>query len=372
VDLAPTDTSLRVQLAELFVQTQRADQAVAMLEPAARAAPTDGPVREELARAYLEKHDYAAARATAQDLQTLRPDSAAGFYLAGLAAQGQNQLDDAQKYFERALTVQPRAADALTSLARLDMARGRGEAAIALVKNVADHDPSNANPQNLLGELYLAQKNVPLAFAALTRATQVAPTWSVPYRNLAMVKYMSGDTAGAIAAYQAGIKAAPSEAKLVTELALLYEKRGRIDDAIACYEAWYRRNPNVQVVANNLAMLLVTYKTDRASLDRARDLATGFGSSNDSTLLDTDGWVHFKRAEYADALPMLERAAERAPASKEIHYHLAMAELRSGQSDRARRDLETSLAGTAKFTGADEARTTLVSLQQGAGASSLK
>jgi Flp pilus assembly protein TadD len=372
MDLAPADASLRVELAELLVQTQRAEQAVAMLEPAARAAPTDERIRELLARAYLAKQDFASARTTAHDLQTLRPDSASGFFLAGLAAQGQKQFDDAQKEFERALAVQPRAPDVLSALARLEVERGQTDKAIALVKGAADRDPTNANALNLLGELYVAQKNFPLATAALSRATQVAPAWTAPYRNLAIVKYMSGDTDGAIAAYVAGIKAVPSDPKLVTELALLYEKHGRVDDAIASYDAWHRQNPKVQIVANNLAMLLVTYKKDRTSLDRARDLVAGFASSDDATLLDTNGWVHLKRAEYAEALPVLERAVESAPASKEAHFHLAMAELHVGQTARARHELETALVEPARFSGADEARTALVSLNHEGNAVSLK
>jgi Flp pilus assembly protein TadD len=118
-------------------------------------------------------------------------------------------------------------------------------------------------------------------------------------------------------------------------------------------------------VANNLAMLLVTYRKDRPSLDRARDLTADFVSSADGKLLDTNGWVRVKRGEFADALPVLGRAVERAPNSREIRYHLAMAELYLGQTDRARADLETALAGSVKFYGSDDARITLASLKGG-------
>ena len=162
------------------------------------------------------------------------------------------------------------------------------------------------------------------------------------------------------------MKLAPSELQLVSELALLYENDGRVDDAIALYEASYRLNPHSQVVANNLAMLLVSYRKDRASLDRARDMTADFASSNDGKLLDTYGWVHIKRGEYADALPVLERAIVREPKSSEIRYHLGMAELYLGHTERARADLEAALAGSAKFYGSDEARSTLASLKGGA------
>jgi Flp pilus assembly protein TadD len=182
-----------------------------------------------------------------------------------------------------------------------------------------------------------------------------------------MAKYAAKDTTAAVAAYKAAIKVAPAEPQIAMELALLYERMGRVDDAISCYETLYTQNPHVKAVANNLAMLLVTYKKDRVSLDRARDLTADFASSEDGSLLDTTGWVHFKRAEYSAALPVLEKAVKRAPNSQEVHYHLGMTELRAGQPERARSDLEVAIAGPAKFSGADEARAALATLKSGAG-----
>jgi tetratricopeptide (TPR) repeat protein len=363
IDLAPTDTSLRVELAQLLIRTQKVDAAVSLLEQTVRAAPEDVAVRDALAHAYLEKRDYVAAGKAAEDLQTLRPKSAEGFYLAGLVAQGQNRLDDAQREFERALAVEPQVLDALSALAHLELARGQGTKALALVKSAVENQPPNAFSLNLLGELYLTQKDVASADDAFTRAIKLGPNWWVPYRSLAASRYSAKDTAGAIAAYQSGIKAVPTEQELVVELATLYQRLDRVDDAIACYETAYRQNPYAQQVANNLAMLLVTYKSDRGSLDQARDMTAGFSSSSDGNLLDTNGWVHFKREEFAQALQVLERAAERSPDSKEIRYHLGMAELRAGMKDRARNDLQSALSGAARFSGADEARAQLAALK---------
>ena len=64
---------------------------------------------------------------------------------------------------------------------------------------------------------------------------------------------------------------------------------------------------------------------------------------------------------------MLGRAIDKVPDSRQVRFHLAMAELHAGQTDRARSDLETALSGTAKFMGSDEARATLASLKDRAG-----
>ena len=367
LDIAPNNPTVSEDLAKLLLDTRRPDQAAEIMEGVVHNAPQDAQARMYLVRAYLAKQDYSDAKSSAQDLQTLAPNSGVGAYLAGMADVGQNKLDDAKKEYEQALKIQPQAFDALAALARLDLARGQPQAAITLLKDAVDRDASNAPALNLLGELYLGQKDLAHATEALTRATSAAPQWWIPYRNLALVKLAASDTDGAIAAYKAGIKVGPTEPQLVSELALIYEGHGRTDDAIATYDAAYRLNPKSAGIANNLAMLLVTYRTDRASLDRARDLSAAFASSDDGRLLDTNGWVHFKRGEYAEALPVLGRAIDKVPDSKQIRFHLAMAELHAGQTDRARSDLETALAGAAKFMGSDEARATLASLKDRAG-----
>ncbi len=368
MDSAPTDVGVRIQLAELLALTRRADQAVTLLEGTVRLAPTDPAVHEALTRAYLAKGDLTAAREAAEELEALRPKAAVGYYMAGWVAQADKRPDDAERALEQALVLQPGALDVLETLTRLELSRNEGSRAIAQAQGAVERDPKNPLPLNLLGELYLTTRDIPRAEQAFRHATELAPRWVVPYRNLALSRLASHDTAGAIAEYEAGLKNVPGNAQLTTELAALYERAGRIDDAIAQLDALYKTNPRQEMIASNLAMLLVTYRTDSHSLDRARDLTASFASSDNASLLDSSGWVRFKRGEYAEAVETLARAAQRAPESKEIRYHLAMAELRAGQRDRARTDLEDALSGgAARFVGADNARAVLASLKSGAG-----
>lgn len=368
MDSAPTDVAIRIQLAELLALTHRADQAVTLLEGTMKLAPTDAAVHEALTRAYLAKGDLSAAGKAAEDLESLRPKAAIGYYLAGLVAKADKRPNDAEQALEQALVLQPGALDALETLTHLELSRNEGARAIAQAQSAVDRDPKNPLPLNLLGDLYFATHDLPHAEQAFNQTIGLAPHWVVPYRSLALAKLASHDTAGAIAGYKAGLKNVPANAQLATELAALYEREGRIDDAIAQLDAIYKADPHQEMIAGSLAMLLVTYRTDSQSLDRARDLTAPFASSDDPSLLDSNGWVQFKRGEYAEAVEALARAAQRAPESKEIRYHLAMAELRVGQRDRARTDLEDALSGgAAGFVGADNARAVLASLKAGAG-----
>jgi tetratricopeptide (TPR) repeat protein len=236
------------------------------------------------------------------------------------------------------------------------------------VRAATERNPANAGLLNLLGELYDAQHDRERASDAFSRASGANPLAWLPRRNLGQLKVASADLPGATAEYETALRLAPTEPRVVIELAALYEKQGRINDAIARYDSLYQASPAArQIAANNLAMLLVTYRTDAASLDRARDLTSVFTGTDNASLMDTSGWVRFKRREYQDAATILERAAKRAPDSRVIRYHLGMAELQLGQRERARSNLEAALAGSGTFSGADEARTVLASLDSRSG-----
>jgi tetratricopeptide (TPR) repeat protein len=365
VQAAPNDWDVQIEFARFLTQTERAPQAASMLEGAVSRLPENAAAREALVRAYLAERDLPAARAAADALKVHHPDTAAGFLLAGSIAAQQQRLAESQVDLERALALQPASLDVLTLLSRVDVARGAAAKAISRVQAAIAADSSNAALPNLLGELYLQQKDVVHASEAFGRASTVAPQAWLPHRNLAVTHLAANDPAAAIAEYEKALALAPVEPRLVVELTALYEKQGRVDDAIARYDSLYKKSSAgvQQLAANNLAMLLVTYKTDKASLDRARDLTMGFATSNDSSLLDTNGWVRFKRREYQDAVAVLQRAVERAPDAKVIRYHLGMTELQLGHRDRALSNLESALTGPGTFTGADEARVALADLR---------
>jgi tetratricopeptide (TPR) repeat protein len=366
MQVAPHDLAVRVDLAQLLAQTGRAEQSVTLLEDAVRSAPADVPARETLVKAYLASRDFAAALTATEDIKILRPNGASGFYLAGLAQQASGNADAAAREFARAMELQPTAMDALAAYVRLQASRGKIDDAMARARAAAQAQPGNAIARNLLGELLLVRKAWPDAVTEFTAAIAGAPSWAVPYRNLALAEMGRKNIEAGIASYTRGLEPTQYAPELVGDLGSLYERQRKPEAAIELYEQLHKRNPRQQFAANNLAMLLVTYRTDKESLSRARSLTESFGDSNVGSLLDTSGWVRFKNGENQDALVLLERAVSREPGSPVFRFHLAMAQIEAGEHDKARDNLEAALkAGT--FTGRDEARAALDSLNRRAG-----
>ncbi len=364
---SPRDNEALVLRATLALGRQDPGSAIVDLRAVLHDQPRSIPVMQMLARAYSTAGQEALAEETLRSALDSAPGNAGiGVELARLLA-GANRLDEAVALLEQMLKGQPDAVDVLQALAQLDVRQGRIQQAVDRVRSVAQSQPANAAVQNLLGEVYLAARNYPSAIAAFERSTELASKWWLPYRNLATAQAASGDSADAMRTDERALAAVGVEPTLVSDLAALYEHAGRIDDAIQAYESLQQRDPQLPLAANNLAMLLVNYKTDRASLDRARDLTAGFMTSDNADLLDTAGWVRFKCGELGQALPLLEKAAARAPQSRVIRYHLGMAELAAGQLDRARNSLQSALSGSARFTGREDARSALAGLEPNSG-----
>jgi predicted Zn-dependent protease len=125
-----------------------------------------------------------------------------------------------------------------------------------------------------------------------------------------------------------------------------------------------QQNPRSSGVANNLAMLLVNYRHDPASLDRAQQLTEKFNNLSEPAFLNTRGWVKFKRGEYQAALSLLAQAVDKSPQSPVMRYHLGMAQWRTGDHQAARENLEAAVKTGSGFMGVKEAQATLEEIRR--------
>ena len=359
VQNSPEDADPVVDLAQLLVRTGRADQVLPLLEKLTTRQPGNLAALNALFDVQMDRKDFAAARRTAQLIQSIKPAEATGDFLLGQAELADGKPDAARAAFERALTISPAAIEPITALVRLDLTQQHADQAIARLDRVIAQFPNDALVRNLKGAALANLKLTDPAIASFREAITLSPGWALPYRSLAAAESAAGRNEDAIKALQDGIKVSNDASQLISDLAELYERIGRSDAAIAVYENFLKADANSAAAANNLAMLLVTYRSDKSSLDRARSLAERFASSRNPAFIDTWGWVLYKRGEYADAVTALQKAVDKAPHAPVLLYHLAMAQLKSGARDSARTNLDQALKSGAAFTGSDEAKKTL-------------
>lgn len=364
VQLSPTDLQSRLDLAQVLLNANKLEQAEPLLEQLAKDNPSSIPVQESLFRVQSGQKHYADARATAKYIQRASPKQGLGHYLAGLTEELDQKPDQAAKEYEQALQQQPEAAEPLAALVRLDMSRKQTASAMARVNAVIARSPGNPMANKLNGELLLAQGQTDAAIAAFQDTVRVAPNWDQSYQGLALAQKAAKQYDDAVRTLQSGIQKTQGATILVGDLGRLYQSLGRASEAIALYEGLLAQNPNSLFAANNLAMLLVTYRQDRASVARAQSLAEQLAPSSDVSAIDTRGWVKFKSGDSHGAESLLRQAVDRQPTEPELHYHLAMAQLHSGEPQAAQQNLESALSSDRFFIGKDEARAALAQLKK--------
>ncbi|MBC7982530.1 MAG: tetratricopeptide repeat protein [Candidatus Obscuribacterales bacterium] len=363
VQINPKDPQVRLDLAQLLAQNNKAPQAKVMLEELSAEAPTNVGILENLFRLQFGERDFKSAAKTATHIQEVQPDRAAGYYLAGLVAEAEQKRDVAMTAYQRALDKQPQAAEPLTALVRMDIADKKTERALARLEQLIVREPTHAVAHNLQGELLISKGNFDEAARVFRKAIELSPTWWVPYRGLSLAEIRAKRNDAAVQALEAGIQKATGAVVLTADLAALHERLGHTDQAIAAYEDLARREPRSLFVANNLAMLLVNYRSDKTSLERAQQLAEVLATSDDAAMLNTRGWIKFKAGSHRDALPLLQQAVEKSPKSPLLRYHLAMAQLKTGEQLEAKKNLEAAVGAGQQFFGIDEAKAALAQIK---------
>jgi len=360
----PADRAIRLELSQLLTQNGRPEQARPVLEKLVAETPNDPAALEALFRVQASLKDLTAARATATSLQSVRPDLPIGIYLQGTIDESEKKYDAAADAYQKALEQQPSAGEPLTALIRVDLARKQSAQAMARLDKIIAGQPGNVIALNLKGELLMSQNALEPAMASFNSAIEKAPRWWVPYRGLALAQLASKHNDAAIDALERGLKSAPDAGSLGSDLASLYERLGRTDDAIRTYETMVARDPGSVAAMNNLAMLLVSYRSDQASLDRAQLLTGKLMNASEPAVLNTRGWVKFKRGEFQESLPLLQQAVDKAPSSSVMRYHLGMAQLRVGNREAARQNLEAAVTANRTFHGVKEAQAALEELKR--------
>ncbi len=365
VQANPGDVDSRLELAQVLGQNGKVDQAVPVLEQLAKDAPADTRASDALFRVRLGKGDREGARAIAADLLKLHPESPLGAYFTGLVDEAEGKSEAAIASYERAVATGAFTPEPLVALVRLEVAEKRTDRAIARLEEMSRAKPDNVIVRNLLADSLAAARRYDAADEAYQAAIRTAPQWWIPYRGRALAQLAAGRQDLAVKTLAAGAAGAAEPSALVAQLAALHERMGQPKLAIGVYEDLLRRQPKSVFAANNLAMLLVIRGGDAASLKRAGELVDGvLAASEDAAVLDTRGWVKYRQGAYDDARKLLQRASDLAPQSPLIRYHLAMAQLKLGDRDAAKRNLQAAVAAKREFLGIDEAKATLALLER--------
>jgi Flp pilus assembly protein TadD len=149
---------------------------------------------------------------------------------------------------------------------------------------------------------------------------------------------------------------------LVTLLGDIYLERGDLATAQKYFEQALAAKPDFAVAASNLAWV---HAQQGSNLDLALNLARSANRQLPEldSVVDTLGWVHYRKGQYSEAVSLLRECVQKAPSQAIYRYHLGMALISDGQKDEGRREVQAALRLKLSREDASQARDALAQLQ---------
>jgi len=134
-----------------------------------------------------------------------------------------------------------------------------------------------------------------------------------------------GDLAAAVQSLTRASQLLPDKPVVIGTLALVLDSSGRKSDAARAYQATIDLDPENAIAMNNLAFLLAEQGDDLDHAWRLAQRAIDLSDDDDADVLDTAGWVQWKRKQVNSAVGLFAMALARDADNAEVRKHLLMA-----------------------------------------------
>jgi putative PEP-CTERM system TPR-repeat lipoprotein len=383
----PTEVLAYIKLIQMALDNGRDQEALALIDRAIKAAPADPSPRLALADyqfVHGKQQDAQATVAaillvsknnpealalqgqiqfskgeTAEAIKTFRTlaagnGSAATYGLLAKALYATKDPTGAEDAAKRAVDLSPDSTQVRLDLINIQIANGKGDAALATAQTYAGAYPG---PQAdiLLAETLIGLKRPKDAEALLDKSLASKPDGRVVLR-LTQLELSTGNPKKGISTISGWVAKHPEDFGMDREYASALMNTGDLAGARREYEKLVKLHPEDPIVLNNLGYLLQKDDPNRALtlVTLAEQVAP-----RSPQIADTLGWIKYQRKDHQGALPLLERAHSRDANSPAIAYHLALALDATGKRAEAKTLLQATLAKNPKFEGSDDAKQTL-------------
>lgn len=338
-----SEAAFGVAFAEYLIKRGDAERAEAILEEALSRIPGHLPALKMLAQARVSQGDWAGAQAVADEVRRQGDEGKISEQISGAIHAGKREYEASIASFRKYYEASPNDMQPVVALVQAYLLAGKTNEALTFITSVLQANPGNTAARLLQAQLQ--EKKGDLVAAALSYQTVMgnAPKNPGGYNGLASLRMRETRYSEADQVISQGLAALPNNFGLRMTRATLYELSGRVDDAIPLYEALLKEQPKSDVLANNLASLLSDYRTDKASLDRAYELAQRVRRSEIPQFVDTAGWASYKVGKLDEAITLLKSAVKSRPDVAVFRYHLGMAYLGKADKSGARQELEKAV-----------------------------
>ena len=362
LDKNANDLPALLGAARLEIRQNKLDDAQKLLEHARSVAGTNTEVARLLVDIYARKQQWDQALELCDQLTLNSNTAAIGYYLKGLVQLQKKDTNDGIESLKKALEKEPRAVEPLQMLISAYVTSKQEKTATTYLNNFVKEHPELIHAQELQGALYRQTGKLSQAKQVLEEVVKKAPKRVSAYREL-MAVYMDEKQPQKIKTLFANaLQNDPDNADLLLLQAQYAQTTGDNKLALDSYEKALKLQPDSKIIKNNLAVLLMDKFPSDANLQRAQDLVADFDDSKNPLLVDTYAWLQYKMGNYQQTISLLNSVLDDKMHAPELHYHLGMAYLKSGNKDQAKTELSKAIDTKAEYSGKAEAESELKKL----------
>jgi tetratricopeptide (TPR) repeat protein len=247
---------------------------------------------------------------------------------------GQHKGEEAATYLQAALRSNPSHVGSNLLLGWHLAGKGQREQAMRPLETALSVNPNLPDTKFLLANLYAESRRLPEALSLAIDLQRAEPRSVRPWVLTGALLVAQQNPRGAIDAYEKALKIDANSVEAHRGLGQAYERLGQNDRAEQSYRRALAVKANDVMSLNNLAWILseIKKKPDEALpfAMKAERLAPTLAS-----VIDTLGWIHYRRQSYPEAEKFLTQAAERAPSDAAVRFHLGMTYAKLGRTSDA-------------------------------------
>ena len=298
------------------------------------------PARLLRARALAGLGRLEESHADLREVQKVDPDSADVVFQAGALQLIERHFKEAEETFRR--LYQKSDYRGLGGLMEVYAAQKQYDRAIQWLQEELAKAPANAALRNSLAKMAVAGGKYDLAIATFKILIEQGPPSEDSYLRLGETYRLANNLERAAECFRRASKLAPSDPTAQLQVATTLEALGRRYEARDIYEKVLKLDPENLQALNNLAYVLAD---TGGNLDRALSLAQRAKQRmpQNFTVSDTLGWIYIKKNLNDSALGLFRDLVAKAPGKSTYRYHYAIALLQNGDKLAAKKELEAAL-----------------------------
>jgi len=166
------------------------------------------------------------------------------------------ELDKAEKFYQKILSLEPNHADALHLLGVIASQQGNYDHAVNLIGRAIRIRPQMEMYYNNMGNAFKEKGSLDEAILYYKKAVEIKSDFLEPYHNMGVVLKDQGKFEEAATCYQKALVINPNFAEIYNEIGNVRKEQGRVDEAIAAYRKAIELKLEYAIAYNNLGISL--------------------------------------------------------------------------------------------------------------------